>query len=474
MTRRKFDLTFTALQLPLDLLTLIGAALAAYSLRYAPALVEIRPILTEIRFSEYMATAVGFTFVWLVLFALAGLYSARARKAWDELGRILVAGTAGTMVLIATVFFQRELTTSRFIVIAVWMLSIGFVWMERLILRVVRHGLLRARIGHRHAVIVGKGKAADELAKLYKERPILGVTVVRRFDGWNENARAELSRLIARDKADDVLMADASITKEAALELIAFAEEHHVDFRYVADLFAAGLGRVQVNAEGGIPVIEVLRTPLDGWGRIFKRLFDIIVSLLLLIVLSPILLVIAILIKATSRGPVFFSRLPDGSRVARVGEHGHPFPYFKFRTMKEGAHALHNDPSFMKQYGNMRAGPLMKLKRDPRVTPFGRFLRDWSLDELPELFLVLKGDMSLVGPRPHLMEEVNRYKPHHRRVLAIKPGITGMAQISGRADLDFEDEVRLDTWYIEHWSPALDLYILLKTPFVVLQRTGAY
>jgi lipopolysaccharide/colanic/teichoic acid biosynthesis glycosyltransferase len=139
-----------------------------------------------------------------------------------------------------------------------------------------------------------------------------------------------------------------------------------------------------------------------------------------------------------------------------------------------GADKLHLDPEFIKQHEAAREGPLMKIKDDPRVTPLGKFLRAMSLDEIPEFFLVLKGDMSLVGPRPHMPEEVKLYKPHHRRVLSIKPGVTGMAQISGRADLDFEDEVRIDTWYIEHWSPALDLWILLKTPFVVLSRKGAY
>lgn len=472
--RRKFDLTFTALQVPLDLIALISAALTAYALRFSPAFVELRPILTQIDFKRYMAGAVAFSFVWLVLFALAGLYTTHPRRAWNELGRVFVAGTAGAMLLIATVFFQRDFTASRFIVLAVWALTIAFVWMERLILRVVRHALLRARMGHRRLVIVGKGRAADELARLYKERPILGFTVVRRFDQWTSTSRAELERLAAREKVDDVLLADPDMAKESALDLIAVAEEQHLGFRYVADLFAAGIGRVEMTADGGIPLIEAKRTPLDGWGRIFKRLFDVIVSLILITILSPLMILIALLIKLTSKGPVFFYRLPDGSSAERVGEHGHAFPYFKFRTMKQGAHLLHNDPKFIKEHGSLREGPLMKVKRDPRVTGLGRFLRAWSLDELPEFFLVLKGDMSLVGPRPHLPEEVKLYKPHHRRVLAIKPGITGMAQISGRADLDFEDEVNLDTWYIEHWNPALDLYILLKTPFVVLARKGAY
>ncbi len=472
--RRKFDLTFTALQIPLDLVALLCAALTAYALRYSQAFVELRPILTDIPFSSYMATAVGFAFVWIAIFALAGLYSVRPRRAWDELGRLLVGGTAGAMVLIGTVFFQRELTTSRFIVLAVWALGIAYVWIGRLAIRVVRHTLLRARVGHRRVALVGHGKAADDLAKLYAKNPIIGLTVVKRFDSWNDAARQTLVRLATRGEVDEVLLADPDLPKEQALDLIAFAEEHHLAFKYLADLFAASFGRIVMDTAGGIPVIEVKRTPLDGWGRIFKRLFDIVVALALIIVTSPLMILIALLIKLTSRGPVFFAQLPDGSPAERVGEGGHAFRYFKFRTMRMGAHKLHNDPKFLKEHGSVRHGPLMKVKDDPRVTRFGRLLRNWSLDELPEFFLVLNGQMSLVGPRPHLPEEVKLYKPHHRRVLAVKPGISGMAQISGRADLDFEEEVRLDTWYIEHWSPFLDLYILLKTPFIVLQRKGAY
>lgn len=472
--RRKFDLFFTAVQVPLDLIALVGAALTAYALRYSRAFTELRPILTEINFPEYLATAVAFSFIWLAAFALAGLYSTRPRKAWDELGRLLIAGTAGTLVLIATVFFQRELTTSRFIVLAVWALSIAFVWMERLILRVIRHLLLNAGVGHKRVIIVGKGKAANALADLYKKNPILGYTVASRVADWNKSTRASLKEGLAHLNADELILADPGIAKEDALDVIAFAEEHHLTFKYLADLFAAKFTNIEVNAMGGIPMIEVKKTPLDGWGRIFKRLFDIAVSLLLIIITSPLMLLIALAIKLTSRGPVFFSTTHTNEATLRVGEQGHPFRYFKFRTMVEGAHKLHNDPVFLKEYGSVRKGPLMKVKHDPRVTSVGRFLRAWSLDELPEFFLVLRGDMSLVGPRPHLPEEVDRYKPHHRRVLDVKPGITGMAQISGRADLNFDEEVRLDTWYIENWNPALDFYILLKTPFIVLARKGAY
>lgn len=472
--RRKFDLVFTALQVPLDLAALVGAALTAYALRYSDAFTELRPILTDINFTEYVITAIGFSFVWLAAFALAGLYSSRPHKAWNELGRLLVAGTAGTLVLIATVFFQRELTTSRFIVLAVWAFSIAFVWFERLILRVVRHALLRAKIGHKNVIVVGKGKAANALVDLYKKNPILGYTVVERVTEWNKATREKLTELLKKTPIHELVLADPSFPREESLDVIAFAEEHHITFKYLADLFAAKFSNIEVSTTGGIPIIEVKKTPLDGWGRIFKRLFDIIASLLLILITLPLMILIALAIKCTSRGPIFFGRSKKDSAVERIGEGGRTFPYFKFRTMVRDAHKLHNDPAFIKEHGSHRKGPLMKVKHDPRVTPVGRFLRAWSLDELPEFFLVLRGDMSLVGPRPHLPEEVDRYKPHHRRVLDVKPGITGMAQISGRADLNFEEEVRLDTWYIENWNPALDLYILLKTPFIVLGRKGAY
>jgi exopolysaccharide biosynthesis polyprenyl glycosylphosphotransferase len=472
--RRRFNLTFLSLQIPLDLAALMLAALSAYAFRMSNAFVSVRPLFTQIDFSEYIGASFIFSSVFIAVFALSGLYSIRDHRAWNELGRIIVGCTAGTMILIATVFFQRDLTTSRFIVLAIWSLSILYVSIGRLGIRTLRHALLRAGFGHHRLAIIGRGKAATALADLYKQNPILGYTVIKKLQGWNDQTKEELLKQIDTRAIDEILLADPNIPKEQALELIAIAESNNITFRYLADLFAASFTNISVSTNGGIPVIEVKRTPLEGWGRIFKRLFDITISLFVIILTSPIMLVIAIAIKCSSKGPIFYAKKTDGTPVRRIGEEGSPFTYFKFRTMKIGADKLHLDPAFIKQYGNLRAGPLMKLKTDPRVTSIGVFLRKWSLDELPEFFLVLKGDMSLVGPRPHLPEEVRLYKPHHRRVLGIKPGITGMAQISGRADLDFEDEVKIDTWYIEHWSPALDLWIMLKTPFVVLSRKGAY
>ncbi len=472
---RRLDLTFAFLLLPLDFLALVGAAVTAYALRYSRFATAIRPILTDVPFDRWLTASVFFAFIWMALFALAGLYNLSRRRAWNTLGRVILACTAGAMIVIATVFFRLEWQTSRFLVLAVWGLAIVYVSFFRLFLHLVRKTLLRAHIGHQHIAIIGQSKAADDLALLYRDAPWIGISVSQRAKTWNDSIRKELLSLARKGKLDVILLADPNLDKELALKLIAFAEENHLEFRYLADLFSATFTRVEMDMTGGIPVIQVKRTPLDGWGRIFKRLFDIVVSSILLIIVSPLLIVFAIGLLIEDGWPFIFKN-------ERVGERARHFNLLKLRSMYRrmstgkdfgGAAALKLEQKLIKEK-SIKEGPVYKIGDDPRVTPIGRFIRRWSIDELPQFINVLKGDMSLVGPRPHQPREVEKYEPHHRRVLAIKPGVTGMAQISGRSDLEFEDEVRLDAWYIENWSPLLDLYILLKTPWAVLKNKGAY
>ncbi len=461
---RRLDLGFAALLLPLDFFALLGAAGSAYALRFSKYFTDLRPIITDIPFSEYMATAAIFAGIWMLLFALAGLYTLRPRRFWSTLGRIFLASTAGIMIVIASVFFTRSLDTSRFVILAVWGFAIVYVTMGRLILRFLRRSMLKARMGHEQIALIGSSQAALDIAALYKKHPELGWTVVKQFKNWNDATKKTLRDLASKHKIDTILLAEPELNRTDALDIIALAEEFHINFRYLADLFSATFTNVEMDTFGGIPVISVKRTKLDGWGRIFKRLFDLVVSTILLIILSPIMLITAIAIKIDSRGKILYSS-EKGKPVMRVGEHGKLFHYYKFRSMHPDVHALrYNELSEL----DTRKGPLVKIQNDPRVTRVGRFIRKWSIDEFPEFFLVFLGRMSLVGPRPHLPEEVARYETHQRRVLAIKPGITGLAQTSGRSNLNFDDEVRLDAWYIENWSPWLDLYILLKTPAAVL------
>lgn len=477
MRIRRLDLTFTALQLPLDLFALYGAAISAYLLRFSRFVTDVLPILQNVPFSQYVSTASLFVLIWIILFAVTGLYTTKPRRAWDELGRIIIACGAGTMLVIATVFFRREITTSRFIVLAVFGFSVLYVWFGRICLRVFRHALLRARIGHRLFVVIGKSQTADMLVETYRRSPILGLTVVKHYETWDDRTRKDIKRLKSADGLDGVLLADPNLEKNRSLELIAFAEEEHLDFTYLADLFAATFTNIEVSTDAGIPIIKVNRTPLDGWGRIAKRAFDIFFSLLLLIIFSPVILLACLSLILEDGLPVIFQNI-------RVGEQGRTFKLYKLRSMwrkysigpqfqRSASQNLKFEQDLIKEK-SIKGGPVYKIEKDPRVTTIGLFLRRWSIDELPQFWNVLKGDMSLVGPRPHQPREVEKYLPHHRRVFAIRPGITGMAQISGRSDLSFDDEARLDTWYIENWSPLLDMYILLKTPFAVLFRKGAY
>ncbi len=476
MRLKRLDLTFTALLLPLDIMALLAAASTAYALRFSRFVTEVLPILQNVPYASFISTSSVFVGVWIALFALAGLYSISPRRAWSELGRIILACGAGTMIVIATVFFRRELVTSRFIVLAVLAFSVLYTWLARLILRVARHTLLRAGVGHKLIAVIGSSRQAKDIIEIYKSRPILGFTVLKHFPIWNNEAKRAIKKLKDQNDLDAVLLADANLAKDKALDLISFAEDEHLSFNYLADQFAAQFTNIKVETNAGQPIIEVKATPLDGWGRIAKRAFDIFFSIILLIIFSPLLLLATLALLIEDGLPVFFQNI-------RIGERGRAFKLYKLRSMWRkfsigpqfaGTKANLAFESELIKKKSIKDGPVYKIVNDPRVTPVGKFLRRWSIDELPQFWNVLKGDMSLVGPRPHQPREVEKYEPHQRRVLAIRPGLTGMAQISGRSDLEFADETQLDTWYIKNWSLGLDLYILFKTPFVVLTKKGAY
>ncbi|KKW33406.1 MAG: Undecaprenyl-phosphate glucose phosphotransferase [Candidatus Uhrbacteria bacterium GW2011_GWA2_52_8d] len=470
-TMKRSELTFTLALVPFDYLALLAAGIAAYFSRFHPAFTSIRPVIFDLTLQGYLKVVTPMVIVFVLVFTASGLYSVTRRSIASELSRIVLACSASMALVFAITFFSRVLFESRWIAIAGWGLAIVFVALERLVVRALQRSLLRLEVGTHRIVIIGKTSAAEALIHEFAQKKRLGFRVVGHYKDFTKTLANELRKMKRDDRIDEIVLANPESSRQETLEIIAFTEQEHLGFRYCADLFTAAIGRSIIHTYAGIPVIEVQKTPLDGWGAIYKRIFDVTASLILIILASPIMLLTALFIKLDSRGPVFFARLDDGSLSRRVGQGGRPFTYFKFRSMRPGTHALRYRE--LADADTRKGSPLVKIKDDPRITRVGKFIRKFSIDELPEFFLVLRGHMSLVGPRPHLPEEVDRYKPEQRKVLTIKPGITGMAQISGRADLDFDDEVRLDTYYIEHWSPWLDLYILLKTPLVVLFGRGA-
>jgi exopolysaccharide biosynthesis polyprenyl glycosylphosphotransferase len=472
---KRADLAFATVLIPLDYLAIFAAATAAYSLRFASFFTSYRPVTFDLTYSEYLAIVAPIALIYLIVFALSGLYSIRPFKLASEVVRLVVAASASIAVVLAIAFFSRELFDSRFIVLAAWLLSILFLVSERIIIRLLQRTLRTLGVGTMKVAIIGKTRTANELLKYFAENSHLGYEPVVQIAHFGEDAPARLRAMKKHEELDLVLLANTDAERSEITAIKTFADVEHVGFFYAADLFPGSTLRPITHTFSGRPIIEVPKTPLDGWGAIYKRGFDITGSLFLILITLPIQIVVALALFIEQPGSVLFRKLSGGEKVLRVGQGGKPFGYFKFRSMVKDAHKHRFDPAFLEKHGNMREGtPLFKLENDPRVTRVGKFIRKYSLDELPEFYLVLFGRMSLVGPRPHLPEEVAEYKPGERKVLTIKPGITGLAQISGRANLDFDDEVRLDMYYIENWGPWLDLIILIKTPFAVVFRTGAY
>ncbi len=445
---------------PIDYVLLVLAGMSAYFVRYSRGYTEnIREVVFSLALVDYLKFVYIFAIIWIVIFAMSGLFSMRPqRKVFGLLNKVVLACSTGTLAVIVVFFFSRELFSSRFIILAVWIISIVYISIAHLLLRYIQRLAYRKGIGVHRMVLVGGDKTSRELVEEFSNTTKLGIEVAYVADHYGDELIAKIQELYKQGRIDEIVQADANLSREETLKLMDLANEYHLDFKYAADLLGARRTNIEVNAVAGIPLIEIKKTPLDGWGRVVKRMCDILGSILAMIILSPVFLILPLVIKMDSRGKAVY-------RTHRVGARGKKFYLYKFRSMVSGADKMKEE---LMQKNERPDGPLFKMENDPRITGIGKFLRRTSLDEIPNFWNVLIGNMSLVGPRPHEPREVERYQKHHRKLLDIKPGITGLAQVSGRSTLDFEMEVKLDTLYIETWSMRLDILILLKTPLVVL------
>jgi len=472
---KKSELIFTSILVPIDYLMLLLAGLFAYELRTSDLIANWRPVLFSLNlsFERYLGLVLVISAFWILIFALSGLYKMRrSNRPLEEFIKIVIATSAGLIGIIIYIFVRREFFDSRFLILAAWIAAIFFVSWGRLAVNIIQRYLAsRYSFGSHKVLLVGGDGVSEEIRQEIKERPFLGYCLVKYFQDLDILA---IRQIVNEQNIDDIILANPDFAREQVLELVDFCEEKHINFKFVPNLFQTLTSNIEFDTLGAVPLIELKHTALDGWGKVIKRLIDILGAIFGLVVFSPIMAAVAIVVRLDSRGPVIYKN-------QRVGPQG-IFDTYKFRSMKiedcvgpeydkDGTASLFEDELIEKQSG--RKGPVYKVLNDPRRTKVGCFLEKSSLDELPQFFNVLLGNMSLVGPRPHTPKEVAKYEKWHKKVFNIKPGITGLAQISGRSEIDFDDEAKLDTYYIENWSLGLDFRILLKTPLAVIFRKDA-
>jgi exopolysaccharide biosynthesis polyprenyl glycosylphosphotransferase len=488
--RKRSEFFFSIIQVPIDFLALMSAFVLAYIIRVKLA---DRPVAHAIPAMEFLQVILILVPLWILIFAVSGLYSqTNLRGRWNELGKIFVAVSGGVMMTILLDFLQPiSFFPSKSVPIYAYGIGLLLVIIGRYMILALQQYLFTFGIGVQNALLVGSGEAAQQLYRYLGQKRsgfrVLGCVdkakgAARRMPGLPvytsfQEALSVTGTGSNRRQLDQIIQADSAFDAEAVLEMVSYASNHHINYRFVPNQFGLYAARSVVGTLGGVTMVEMRLTPLEGWGRIAKRLFDIIGSLMFLVLLAPAFVAIAALIKLKDpKEPLIF-------RHRRLSRDGQPVFIYKFRTMLWKYCDGPNRPfrSAEETFKAMGREDLVrefqktqKVEQDPRVSRFGKFLRRTSLDELPQLWNVLKGDLSMVGPRPIIPAELDHYGEHKASFLALKPGLTGLWQISGRSDLSYEERVKLDIYYVEHWSLLLDVRILLKTVFALLGTRGAY
>jgi exopolysaccharide biosynthesis polyprenyl glycosylphosphotransferase len=466
---KRSELFFSAILAPLDAIMIFLAFFLAYFLRVR---LEFIPVDYVWPLGQYLKFIILILPFWLLIFAINGLYTLRnGQRGWEEINKIFISCSASIALVMVYIFLTRSFFFSRLIIIYAWVLSFVAVAISRYIIRLIQRYLFRYGIGINRVIVLGENAVAQDLIEGISNNKKLGMKIVgllqikqrgkKIFQIPGQKILGKIKDLekVLKTTPSDTLILTENLSANKILQLVNFCELQGIVFKMIPNLFEVKSTNLQVETLSGVPIVEWRHTPLDGWGAIIKRGVDIIGSILFIIVLSPLFLIVSLLIKIDSPGPIIFTQ-------KRLGPEGE-FIFLKFRTMYQGAQAKHK--LMQKIYGNV-----FKLKDDPRRTPLGKVLSRWSIDELPQLWNVLRGDMSLIGPRPPMLEEAKNYSPFQRRRLTIRPGITGLWQVSGRSDIPFSQWVKLDIYYIEHWSLWLDFMILLKTFGAVVRKKGAY
>ncbi len=485
-TRRQWRIFEISLALVVDALLIYLAFYVAHTLRYHVLLNSdlIKRLRANVGGSEtdkftpiarFIGMEIGVIVGAMAIFILRGLYSIRlSGNLFLQMRMIVTSSTIGLSLLIAYYFVFEPSSNSRLLVPFIWICSMVSLCLGRVILSLLMSLLHRLGLGERRLLVVGSGRLGKMIMQHIAASPQLGYSIVGFLHDLHEPASDfgrfrllgtldDLALVIRSMQVDEVIIALPSELHQQTIRSVRLCERLGASFMLVPELYELSLSRIDMVAIEGIPLLGIKQKQINRVQRALMRATDIVGASLVLALGAPIWLCFAAFIKLSSPGEVVFSQ-------PRVGAGQRLFNCYKFRSMYKNAEQM--QASLLAQ--NEAQGPIFKMKDDPRVTGIGKFLRRTSLDEIPQLLNVIKGDMSLVGPRPPLPREVAQYEEWQKARLAVKPGLTGLWQVRGRSDLSFDEGVLMDLYYIENWSLRLYYQILLRTVPAVLFSRGAY
>jgi exopolysaccharide biosynthesis polyprenyl glycosylphosphotransferase len=413
---------------------------------------------------------------WLLIFIFVGMYRTWfAASRFDEMALLFKATFVGIFILFFLILYDdathNVVSTNRFLILIYWMFLLTFVGSGRIFLRSIQRRLLINGIGRKNALIVGYNNKAFEMHNTLDSFKGLGLDVKAYVAVKRENIGKEhngikvidtvhnIKKVIGTNKYSVIILALDKNEGDIMLEVVAACDNKNISIKIIPDLYEIISGQARTSQLYGFPLIDIMPQLMPEWEKKLKRLMDIVISILLLIISSPIVLITAIAIKLDSKGPVFYKQ-------ERAGLNGKVFRIIKFRSMRTDA--------------EKNSGPVWSTKNDPRITRVGKFIRKVRIDEIPQMLNVLKGEMSLVGPRPErpfFVEQLSKVIPFYKRRLKVRPGVTGWAQVKHKYDENVEDvkeKLRYDLFYIENMSLSNDLKILFRTVFVVLFGQGHF
>jgi len=461
-----------------DALAITVAFTIAYILRVS---LDHQPLSANVHAHTYITILISLLPFWILIFGLLGLYNLRIyEKRFAELGRLLVGSFIGILFIISYSYFTNTaIFPARLVVLYGFGLAFICVLLFRTIARGLRRELFGYGFGINNVLLVGDTKTTRRLLDALSQTTITGYRVLGVVGGVKHplhkdapyhqfKSFTDAVKHLRNKQLHTIIQTELYAATATNDEILTYAQEHHAAYRFVPGNSELFVGKIEVDLFHSVPIIAVHQTALIGWGRVVKRLTDLFLGGLLLVIAAPFMLVIAVIIKLTDGGPVFFrqerlSRFNTRVRVLKFRSHDLKYsglaPEEAFRKMDR--------PDLLEQY--REHGDY--LPKDPRVMPVGRFLRRHSLDELPQLINVVRGDISLVGPRALVPAELDKYDQKNL-ILSVKSGMTGLAQISGVRDLSFSERRKLDLFYVQNWSFWDDLVILAKTFWVVVFHKG--